>query len=449
MKYLFRFLTVVGVLLAAATFDVRSEELSADKRPDPVPLTQLKAGVAKVDITPSIQIPLSGYSPGRDGPATGIHDPLHATVIVFDDGRKRSSLVTLDILQITQQEGNAMKAAIEAAAGIPPDHVVINVSHTHGSPVLRNDASWHDEVIAKVAGAVRLAASRLRPVSLGYGEGVIDFNINRRVITSDGKCIAGLNPDGICDHRVKVIRVDDSDSIAPLAVLIHVVCHANVYRAKNTEITADFPGIAKSFVERSFGGRTTAFFLQGCSGDIRANLPTPGNKDAMNTGDFGRSANEVDATWAGWSLGAEVVKVATRLRVREQVAERPSTFDIAAAADMLRVTVDGERVKSFEQYDNKVREGKVDVPIRAMRIGRFWFVGLPGEPVVEYGLQIEEAMKGLGDVMVLGYTSGDAGYIPVAHMIKEGGYEVESSPFSEQSEQEILDGVRRLIARLQ
>jgi neutral ceramidase len=435
-----------GLLLAA--FACHAQDLSPDKRPDPVPLSNLRAGVAKVDITPPLGLPLAGYA-DRKGPATGIHDPLHAAVIVFDDGKTRSAIVTLDVLDAGRAEGDEMQAAIAAAAAVPQDHILINFSHTHGSPSLRRHTPWRREVIAKVVGAVQLAANRLRPVSLGYGEGAIDFNINRRVITRDGKCIAGLNPNGICDRRVKVLRVDDGDAVAPLAVLMHAVCHANVYRMHNTEVTADFPGVAKRFVESSFGPRTTALFLQGCSGDVRANLPGSPEGYTNETADFGRSGNEADMTWCGWTLGAEALKVATRLRVQEEVRQRSPSFPIAAAQDMPGIIADMDRFRAISRPRYELRgDERIDFPIRAMRLGDIWFVGLPGEPVVEYGLNIEKAMAGLGKVFVLGYTPGDVSYIPVARMLAEGGYEVEGGVWSQSSEQEILDGVQRLISQL-
>lgn len=371
-----------------------------DPAPDAVPLTNLEAGVAKVDITPPISVPLCGYA-DREGPATGIRDPLYAVAVVFDDGKNRAALVTLDSIQVMQRDGDAFRAAIEETSGIAPDHIIINTSHTHGSPWFHTDECYQREVTAKVAGAVSMAVDSLRPVSIGYGEGIIDFNINRRCIDADGKCHSGLNPDGICDHRVKVLRIDDGDSAEPMAVIVHAVCHANVFRDANTQITADFPGEAKAFVERSFGRKTMAMFLQGCSGDVRANLPSIGGwKSSVD--DFGRSGGEIDVMWCGWSLGAEAVKVATKLRVREFVAEREQAFSISAGHEMLAVTADrAKQDQALDKRDN-IEDGFVNFPIKAMRIGDLWFVGLPGEPMGEYALDIEKDLAGHGRYLCWG-----------------------------------------------
>lgn len=439
MKYFVRMLFILSLVLvgAAAGF--------AEMAPDIIPLTNLKAGVQTVDITSPLELELEGYA-DRTGSATGIHTPLEAVVTVFDDGRTKAALISFDTLMMDQTSGTMIKERIQEKAGIPPEHVILNVSHTHGSPRIRSDADYQEQVTDDVADAAVEALKSSRPVSIGYGEGVIDFNINRRVIGADGKCRSGLNPDGICDHRVKVLRIDDDSDVSPMAVIMHAVCHANVFRGANTKISADFPGVAKDFVEQNFGGQTAASFLQGCCGDARANLPSvPGGWKA-STDDFGRSGNELEMTWAGGTLGAEAYKVAARLRVKEYVMQRPDSFRIAGVQRTIHVDADPEKVKNgfWDRAWDKIENGKIPVNLKVLRIGDIWFVGIPGEPVVEYALQIEEKMNGLGKVFVLGYTTGDSGYIPVAHMFAEGGYETQG-PYCAASEPQIIDAVMAMV----
>ena len=406
---------------------------------EPITNTNLRAGVAKVDITPPIGIPLGGYK-GRNGLATGIHDPLHAVILVFDDGEKRAAIISLDIIQLYYQVADSIRNAIEKTIGIQGDYIIINASHTHSSPWPEEDVHYQNEFIAKIVGATRIAASRLRPVSLGYGEGGIDFNINRRFIDAEGRCHSQLNPEGLCDHRVKVLRLDDGDSLTPMAVLMHAVCHSNVFRAANTEVSADFPGIAQTFVERSFGNPTIAMFLQGCTGEIRPNLP---EIDSEGDG-FGRSGSEADMIWCGWTLGAEAVKVATKLRVHEQLIQRESNFQIEAAMNILELQADAEKLKERTWSRYRIEDGKCLLTVRVLKIGNIWFVSLPGEPVVEYGFKIEKSMKELGNIFVLGYSAVEAAYIPAEHMFAEGGYEVEV-PYMPSCEKVVLNGVNQLV----
>ena len=299
-----------------------------------VPLGDLRVGIAGVDITPRAGTPLAGYS-GRGGPSTGIHDRLRATAVVFDDGQTRAAIVAVDLLNLREADGQAIAAAIERTAGIPRQHVLLNASHTHAAHSLGKGERGRTELAGKIAGAAARAIRGSRPASLGYGEGTIDFNINRRVIGPDGKAKAGLNPAGIVDRRVKVLRIDHGDGVAPAGVIMNAVCHPNVLRSQNSQISADFVGLARTFVQRSFGGGTLAMYLQGTTGDIRANLPSMDPADG-----FGRNGSEADLVWAGHGLGGEVVQVAAGLRVREKLLQRKLHLPIRAAANVVEVTPD-------------------------------------------------------------------------------------------------------------
>ena len=68
---------------------------------------------------------------------------------------------------------------------------------------------------------------------------------------------------------------DDGKTLEPMAVLMHAVCHPCVFTWGDKltppfpngypKISADFPGEAQSFVEKTYGPGTHALFLQGCA----------------------------------------------------------------------------------------------------------------------------------------------------------------------------------------
>ena len=63
-----------------------------------------------------------------------------------------------------------------------------------------------------------------------------------------------------------------------------------------------FQAKPSGFVEMVYGQPTRTLFLQGCSGDIRPNLP----------GQPYRCGDEADIRWTGRDLGCEVVRTADR-----------------------------------------------------------------------------------------------------------------------------------------
>ena len=61
------------------------------------PVGSLRAGVAKVDITPQKPVKMSGYG-GWKGLSQGVHVPLLARVVAFAGGGKRLVLVSTDLI---------------------------------------------------------------------------------------------------------------------------------------------------------------------------------------------------------------------------------------------------------------------------------------------------------------------------------------------------------------
>src|SRR5580658_2078007 len=62
----------------------------------------LSAGVARVDITPPLEMKasLGGYGERMSRPATGVHDRIWAKALVLRQGDKRFVLVTADMLAL-------------------------------------------------------------------------------------------------------------------------------------------------------------------------------------------------------------------------------------------------------------------------------------------------------------------------------------------------------------
>ena len=267
--------------------------------------SNLRAGVAKVDITPAEVVGVTVIGHRRE--VTGVRDPLRAGVLILDDGETKAAIVTLDTIGAWDDMVKLARENIEQETGVPAANILVAASHNHSGPGYAEDPRWASDLIKKLTAAAKDAAGRLRTVSIGYGEDRIGFSINRRKVI-DGRAVARLNPDGLNDPRVKVLRFDDGKSLTPMAVMMHAVCHpcfftwgdkgSPPYPKGYPKMSADFPGEAQTFVEMIYGQKTSTMFLQGCAGDIRPNLP----------GFPYRCADEADIQWAGRDLGSAVVR---------------------------------------------------------------------------------------------------------------------------------------------
>ncbi len=106
----------------------------------------LYAGVGRAALTPPLGTPLVGYG-GREHGADAVRDDLYATSLVLamrspesSDGDITFALVTRDLCALPIQQVRYVRWLIEERAGIPPEHVMINTSHTHaGSLTTYND----------------------------------------------------------------------------------------------------------------------------------------------------------------------------------------------------------------------------------------------------------------------------------------------------------------------
>src|SRR5205823_11372319 len=98
--------------------------------PAAVPAAPLRAGAARVEITPPTGYPMWGYGARHDAPSTGVHDPLYARAAVLEVGKDRIALVSLDLGRApTRDRVQAIRQRAAEDAGV--QHVFLVASHTH------------------------------------------------------------------------------------------------------------------------------------------------------------------------------------------------------------------------------------------------------------------------------------------------------------------------------
>lgn len=180
---------------------------------------QLKAGAAKVDITPPLGVSLDG-SISKNGPVIGIHDRLHARALVLDDGQTRFAIVIVDACMVAQEVFDNAKDIVNKETGLPLDRMLMAGTHSHAVPRLIHigtepiDDEYHRDVSRKIAEAVIAAEKNLVPAQLGHGsfrmEGLIAC---RRFLCEPGS--VAPNPFGESGERIKSVAGSSSKIIEP------------------------------------------------------------------------------------------------------------------------------------------------------------------------------------------------------------------------------------------
>ncbi len=240
----------------------------------------MKAGVAKVDITPPLGTRMWGYFDRLAG-AEGILDPLYARVLVLETGDKRLAYVDLDLGRTFGPASlDRLRTAAKQTAAI--DDLIVQATHTHAGPVILDEypngtPTWETDDLDRIARAIANAAEHAVPVRIGVGYGAAYIGYNRREVASDG-AISMLwsnstkAPTWPVDPLVAVLRVDQLDG-QPLAILVNYATHPVTFGSDDLRYSADFPGIMCQVVERAFGDKPLAFFVQGAPAISTSSMP--------------------------------------------------------------------------------------------------------------------------------------------------------------------------------
>lgn len=430
----------------------------------------LQVGTFKVDVTPPMGTPLCD---ALCVPASALDDPLSARgVVLVPAGQQPIVLVALDWTGVGNDGQDAWKEAIAAAAGTTVDRVAIHALHQHDAPGCDFGADqlaqtvdlggklfnveFAREAIAKTAAAVKEATANLQPAThISSGVGVVEkVASNRRCIGPDGKVFlvrftasndprAKSEPEGIIDPKARAIGFWNGDT--PLAILTYYATHPQSYYGKG-RISADFPGMARSFREEALTGPLHIHF-NGAGGNIGAGKYNDGSAE-MRPELARRLAAGMAAAWEASEkkpIEADSIDWATT-----DVALPPGKHLIeeemlAQLAD--KSITEHSRLQTVRhlQFLRECEAGR-KVTLSRLRIGDVDLLQLPGELFVEYQLAAQE-LRPDSDVCVAAYGDYGPGYIGLHDSYAQGGYETSpgASRVAPSVEGVLMKGIQELL----
>lgn len=230
----------------------------------------LKAGLAKVDLTPSVSMPMYGYANRRCGPSNGIHDNLYAKVLVLTSGESKLAIITMDLGSIVSEN---LVRDVKSKLDIPV--VLLAASHTHSAPAFLPaspaNPGYQADMEQKVFDGIKQAGSNMFPAKLAIARGSLQMGYNRLLLREDGRARALFDnleriPYGPVDSEYTLLAVQNAAG-ENKALLVHYATHAVVLGPTNCKFSADWPGVMQSTIESSMAG-VQAMFVQGGAGDI-------------------------------------------------------------------------------------------------------------------------------------------------------------------------------------
>ena len=383
----------------------------------------IRAGVARVEITPPIPMWMTGYA-SRETPATGVLQPIWAKALVLEQSADhRIVIVTMDLLGLSHAIVEDVFRTVSAKYGIGRSQLLLNASHTHSGPMIwpcldviydfnednqRQVSEYSQQLTANLVRVIDSAMSSLAPALLFSGHGQTDFAINRR---------NDKFPGGPVDHDVPVLKVAGLDGKLK-AVLFGYACHNTTLVDDNYLINGDYAGFAQAEIEKN-DPNATALFLMGCGGDQN---PAP-----RGTIDLAKEH--------GQALAKEVLRVLSgplhpvRAPIytdydKINLAFRP--FDPALYQKEITGTdkfLQRRGRLMLEAYNRGWVMDKMPYPVQAVRFNHdLTILALSDEVVVDYSLFAKKTFAG-ENLYVAGYCNEVQCYIPSKRVLQEGGYE--------------------------
>ena len=418
-----------------------------------------KAGIAKTVITPEENIWMAGYAT-RNRTADGkIHDLWAKALALEDSIGNRSVLVTLDLLGLPKAVSDRIRERLSSDLGLKKDRIILSSSHTHSGPVLVGalvdiypfDVDKDESIIRYTAGVeakiVRLvsdAFQAMSPAGLYAGNGVARFQVNRRN-NSERTIMQQTELKGPNDHAVPVIKVTDHQGNIR-AIVFGYACHATTL--DGYEWCGDYPGFAQIELEEKYPG-IVAMFFQGAGADQN---PIP-RRSVPLAKQYGQTlAAAVDRTLQEPMRKLSPVLLAAYTEVNLPLTAPPTKEELTKIAGQ---TQNDYHNRWAARILAEMTKGQMPVksypyPLQVWNIGGQPLLSLGGELVVEYAIGFKRIF-GL-DIFVMGYANDVPAYIPSVAILREGGYESDSSQrvyglpsvWSEEIEPLIYQGMKEL-----
>lgn len=422
-------------------------------------------GVASIDITPSGPILLSGYGE-RNMQSEGVLQRIHAKALAFgNNSGELSVLITVDLIGIQWYMTRQIAEFVAKKTGMSPNQLVICAAHIHTGPEIGSLINhfgrqlsveeishinlYLEELQSKLEEVALEAIANRKPSYLKWGQGTVKFAMNRRRLSNSRSTGMAPTPEGPVDHALPILTVTDTRGKLS-AVFLSYACHNTTLAGDINQIHGDWIGEAQRVIEERHPG-TVAMIALGCGADAN---PEPRLKMEYTTVHGTEVANEVDRL-----LQTVLRSITTVPEGKLKLINLPF-HHVPTTKEFIEQTKDRGPKGFYARLSlDRIARGEVipqalTYPVMIWTFGKdLAMIFLAGEVVVDYSLRLKNELG--SRVWVNAYSNDVPCYIASKRVIKEGGYEVESSMpsynrpsrFSEEIEDIIINTVYELLPK--
>jgi len=438
----------------------------------------LKAGYAERVITPPLGLPIPGYYHTRL--ADGIINDLHVRAVAFDNGDTRAIIFMCDALNVRESGYKEVARLVKEACGVEENCVYLHGTHSHTAIYVGGDFSskdliqYRDWLFLQFRDAAVEAFEDLKPATISTAKGEAEnVGFMRRYELKNGNFRTNppigspdiLRPAGTQDKQVQLIRIQREE--AKEILIVNFGTHPDTLGG--TKYYADWPGFVVDFVKMAFDNKVEALCLNGCQGNSGSvNRMAP--KDAFS----GKSV--LKAEKMARIITGEVLKIyysaipmeCNTIAGFKEIAKigknpyDPEDIPIAQEVRDLYRKVGNSSAPELKPYKEKYnmsvpkavrilanlnRPEFFEIPVSGLQIGGLAFIGIPGEPFCEIGINIKKESK-MDVTFVNCCTNGSFGYYPTKEAFGGDGYERDTSPFAHNCADILVETGLKIISQM-
>lgn len=352
---------------------------------------EFKAGAAKRIITPDPLIAVSG-GVGTPNPVTKKMGDLTVRALVLEKGGERVAIVSIDNLGWPAVLGDKSRKLI---TGIPPENIIIGVTHTHSAPDayafpdengnIGADLDYLEWCVVQIADAVNEANKKLEPADLKIA-----------VDEAKGKIAYNYYAPALYDPRCGIIQAVSKKG-KTIATLVNYATHPEIIGSERGILSPDMCGPLYDRIEEKAGG--IALFMNSAQGGmVTADNRLGNGKEASDWAECKRN---------GELLADEALRIigSAGLQINPAIYCTSKVFEFPVESEMMRAILNNSPL-SF----GTSKENSVSTTVNLVNLGTAQILTIPGEALPNIGFYLKRKMP-TKHPFLFGLTNDAFGYM--------------------------------------
>lgn len=352
----------------------------------------VKAGWAKINITPSFPVPSAGYGNRKGANIAAVHDSLFVRAIVLQQNNTVTAMVSCDLLIVPPAVTALLKSKLPGI-NMVYENVYLAATHTHNSMGAWGQkyigelfaGKYSEQVVVFIADgiieAIKKARNDMQAVELGFSKINAGNMVMNRLVGDDGTE----------DPWLRMLEFKKADNTK--AILLSFAAHATTLSDTVMQFSRDYPGVLVDKLEKE-NNIQEAVFMAGCVGSMGPEEPAGNDWHQLK--------------YIADTLEAIADDSIANIALQEPLYMRMITMPLQLREPQWRFTQNW----CFRHWLWSRLYGDYPNDVKALRIGNTVMIGLPCDFSGELMAELDNYATSKGKhLMITSFNGGYTGYI--------------------------------------